>query len=141
MYRQDLKAQDIEKYRLRMLPTRQVFFAQHILEDMNKELKGLRCVFSGSGKIAMYVIEKLLAYGAVPITVSGTLGMTLLINSLQMTRYHFINEIIQRLMLDRRTMMKQNLGMKVVMSHFLVLHKMKLISLMPLIWLIQVVVY
>lgn len=30
-----------------------------------------RCAVSGSGKIAMHVLEKLIAYGAVPITVSG----------------------------------------------------------------------
>lgn len=30
-----------------------------------------RCVVSGSGKIAMHVLEKLIAYGAVPVTVSG----------------------------------------------------------------------
>lgn len=30
-----------------------------------------RCGVSGSGKIAMHVLEKLVAYGAVPITVSG----------------------------------------------------------------------
>nr|GFC07461.1 NADP-specific glutamate dehydrogenase [Tanacetum cinerariifolium] len=36
---------------------------------MNKELKGLRCAVSGSGKIAMHVLEKLIAYGALPITV------------------------------------------------------------------------
>ncbi|KAI4355538.1 hypothetical protein L6164_004299 [Bauhinia variegata] len=51
-----------------------VFFAQLILADMNKELKGLRCVVSGSGKIAMHVLEKLIAYGAVPITVSDSRG-------------------------------------------------------------------
>ncbi|KAK6803986.1 hypothetical protein RDI58_001770 [Solanum bulbocastanum] len=65
-----------------------VFFAQLILADMNKELKGLSgsvchykntyimgvaekwCAVSGSGKIAMHVLEKLIAYGAVPITIS-----------------------------------------------------------------------
>ncbi|KAA8540308.1 hypothetical protein F0562_024129 [Nyssa sinensis] len=51
-----------------------VFFAQLILADMNKELKGLRCVVSGSGKIAMHVLEKLLAYGALPVTVSDSKG-------------------------------------------------------------------
>ncbi|KAF7848524.1 hypothetical protein BT93_L1877 [Corymbia citriodora subsp. variegata] len=51
-----------------------VFFAQLILSDMNKELKGLRCAVSGSGKIAMHVLEKLIAYGAVPITVSDSKG-------------------------------------------------------------------
>lgn len=33
-----------------------------------------RCVVSGSGKIAMHVLEKLIAYGALPITVSGKFG-------------------------------------------------------------------
>ncbi|XP_061352708.1 uncharacterized protein LOC133297559 isoform X1 [Gastrolobium bilobum] len=51
-----------------------VFFAQLILADMNKELKGLRCVVSGSGKIAMHVLEKLIAYGALPISVSDSRG-------------------------------------------------------------------
>ncbi|KAM7254464.1 hypothetical protein ACFE04_003844 [Oxalis oulophora] len=51
-----------------------VFFAQLILADMNKELKGLRCAVSGSGKIAMHVLEKLIAYGAIPITVSDSKG-------------------------------------------------------------------
>nr|DAD48931.1 TPA_asm: hypothetical protein HUJ06_018868 [Nelumbo nucifera] len=51
-----------------------VFFAQIMLAEMNKELKGLRCVVSGCGKIAMHVLEKLLAYGAVPITVSDSKG-------------------------------------------------------------------
>ncbi|XP_075479609.1 uncharacterized protein LOC142520501 isoform X1 [Primulina tabacum] len=51
-----------------------VFFAQLMLADMNKELKGLRCVVSGSGKISMHVLEKLIAYGALPKTVSDSKG-------------------------------------------------------------------
>uniref|UniRef100_A0A2P2MTX5 glutamate dehydrogenase (NADP(+)) n=2 Tax=Rhizophora mucronata TaxID=61149 RepID=A0A2P2MTX5_RHIMU len=51
-----------------------VYFAQIILAGMNKDLKGLRCVVSGSGKIAMHVLEKLNAYGAIPITVSDSKG-------------------------------------------------------------------
>ncbi|KAJ4850042.1 hypothetical protein Tsubulata_037742 [Turnera subulata] len=68
-----------------------VFFAQLILADMNKELKGLRCAVSGSGKIAMHVLEKLIAYGAIPITVS---------------------EITQRRMLGLSIMMRQSLGVR-----------------------------
>lgn len=30
-----------------------------------------RCAVSGTGKIALHVLEKLVAYGAIPITVSG----------------------------------------------------------------------
>ncbi|VAH76537.1 unnamed protein product [Triticum turgidum subsp. durum] len=48
-----------------------VFFARVVLADMNKELKGLRCAISGSGKIAMHVLEKLLSCEAIPVTVSG----------------------------------------------------------------------
>lgn len=36
-----------------------------------------RCVVSGFGKIAMHVLEKLVAVGALPITVSGNLNSTL----------------------------------------------------------------
>jgi hypothetical protein len=43
-------------------------------------------------------------------------------------------------MLDQSTMMKQNLGVKGVMLHFLVVTRMKSINLMPLIWLIQAIV-
>ncbi|CAL9112911.1 unnamed protein product [Musa textilis] len=49
----------------------QVFFARLILADMNMELKGLRCIISGAGKIAMHVLEKLFSCGAIPITISA----------------------------------------------------------------------
>ncbi|XP_010912018.1 uncharacterized protein [Elaeis guineensis] len=54
-----------------------VFFARLILADMNKELKGSRCVVSGAGKIAMHVLEKLLSCGAIPITISDSKGYLL----------------------------------------------------------------
>ncbi|KAF6159278.1 hypothetical protein GIB67_032049 [Kingdonia uniflora] len=48
---------------------RLVFFAQLIFAEMNKELKDLRCVISCSRKIAMHVLEKLIAFGALPIII------------------------------------------------------------------------
>uniref|UniRef100_A0A1J3JR78 glutamate dehydrogenase (NADP(+)) n=1 Tax=Noccaea caerulescens TaxID=107243 RepID=A0A1J3JR78_NOCCA len=51
-----------------------VYFARLMLADMNKEIKGLRCVVSGCGKIAMHVVEKLIACGAHPVTVSDSKG-------------------------------------------------------------------
>jgi glutamate dehydrogenase/leucine dehydrogenase len=30
-----------------------------------------RCVVSGAGKVAIFAVEKLIAFGAVPVTVSG----------------------------------------------------------------------
>lgn len=54
-----------------------VFFARLILAEMNKEIKGLRCIVSGAGKIAMHVLEKLLSCGAIPITISDSKGYLL----------------------------------------------------------------
>ncbi|KAG9455572.1 hypothetical protein H6P81_000080 [Aristolochia fimbriata] len=54
-----------------------VFFAHLILGEMNKEIKGLRCIVSGAGKIAMHVLEKLHSFGALPITISDSKGYLL----------------------------------------------------------------
>ncbi|KAG6524697.1 hypothetical protein ZIOFF_014632 [Zingiber officinale] len=58
-----------------------VFFARLILAEMNKELKGLRCAVSGSGKIAMHVLEKLHSCGAIPITISGVVTFVSMFSS------------------------------------------------------------
>ncbi|KAH6555446.1 hypothetical protein KP509_1Z254300 [Ceratopteris richardii] len=51
-----------------------VHFAKFLLADFSKDIRGLRCVVSGSGKIALHVVEKLFAVGAIPITVSDSRG-------------------------------------------------------------------
>ncbi|GAY38606.1 hypothetical protein CUMW_037950, partial [Citrus unshiu] len=96
-----------------------VFFAQLILADMNKELKGLRCVVSGSGKIAMHVLEKLIAYGAIPVSVSDAKGYLVDEDGFDYMKISFLRDIksqqrktTQRHTLGLSTMMKQNLGMK-----------------------------
>ncbi|GMH14236.1 hypothetical protein Nepgr_016077 [Nepenthes gracilis] len=70
-----------------------VFFAQLILAESNRELKGLRCAVSGSGKIAMHVIEKLLAYGAIPITVSDSNGYLVDEDGFDYMKIQFLREI------------------------------------------------
>ncbi|KAG5627632.1 hypothetical protein H5410_012850 [Solanum commersonii] len=70
-----------------------VFFAQLMLADMNKELKGLRCAVSGSGKIAMHVLEKLIAYGAVPITVSDAKGYLVDDDGFDFLKISFLRDI------------------------------------------------
>ncbi|KAF5793372.1 putative glutamate dehydrogenase (NADP(+)) [Helianthus annuus] len=70
-----------------------VFFAQLMLADMNKELKGLRCVVSGSGKIAMHVLEKLIAYGALPITVSDSKGYLVDEDGFDFMKLSFLRDI------------------------------------------------
>ncbi|CAM8904030.1 unnamed protein product [Rhodiola kirilowii] len=70
-----------------------VFFAQLMLADMNKELKGLRCTVSGSGKVAMHVLEKLLAYGAVPISVSDSRGYLVDEDGFDYVKVSFLRDI------------------------------------------------
>ncbi|KAI3463280.1 hypothetical protein Pfo_019943 [Paulownia fortunei] len=70
-----------------------VFFAQLMLSDMNKELKGLRCVVSGSGKISMHVLEKLIAYGALPITVSDSKGYLVDEDGFDFMKISFLRDI------------------------------------------------
>lgn len=70
-----------------------VLFAQLILADLNIELKGLRCVVSGSGKIALHVIEKLLVYGAIPITVSDSKGYLVDEDGFDFMKVQFLRDI------------------------------------------------
>ena len=51
-----------------------VHFADQILKDRNDSLEGKRCLIIGSGKVARSVAEKLLDYGAIPLTFSDTSG-------------------------------------------------------------------
>ncbi|XP_020580823.1 NADP-specific glutamate dehydrogenase isoform X2 [Phalaenopsis equestris] len=70
-----------------------VFFARLILADMNKELKGLRCVVSGAGKIAMHVLEKLLACGAIPITISDSKGYLVDDDGIDFVKFSLLRDI------------------------------------------------
>lgn len=54
-----------------------VYFAQNWCEDHKVNLKGAKCLVSGSGNVAQYTIEKLLELGAIPITVSDSTGYVL----------------------------------------------------------------
>lgn len=45
-----------------------------MLKDKNDSLKGKRCLILGSGKVARSVAEKLLEYGAIPLTFNDASG-------------------------------------------------------------------
>ncbi|KAG6792418.1 hypothetical protein POTOM_001566 [Populus tomentosa] len=62
------------------------------------QANGTMCAVSGSGKITMHVLEKLIAYGQSQYQVSE--------------RSREVCETTQRLMLDPSTMMEQSLGVK-----------------------------
>ena len=51
-----------------------VLFAKEMLKDKNQSLMGKRCLILGSGKSARAVAEKLLEYGAIPLTFSDESG-------------------------------------------------------------------
>ena len=51
-----------------------VHFANEMLKDRGATLSGKRCLIIGSGKVARSVAQKLLEYGAIPLTFSDSSG-------------------------------------------------------------------
>ena len=49
-----------------------VSFAKSFLEARGDSLRGKRCLVTGSGKVALAVADKLVAEGAIPLTLSDT---------------------------------------------------------------------
>ena len=49
-------------------------FANEMLQDRNDSLEGKRCLILGSGKVARSVAEKLLEYGAIPLSFNDASG-------------------------------------------------------------------
>jgi glutamate dehydrogenase (NADP+) len=52
-----------------------VYFANEMLKSKKDSLEGKICLVSGSGNVAQYTIEKLLDFGAKPVTVSDSDGV------------------------------------------------------------------
>ncbi|HET8816429.1 MAG TPA: NADP-specific glutamate dehydrogenase [Pseudidiomarina sp.] len=51
-----------------------VYFAKYMMEDRDFEIKGKRCLVSGSGNVAIYTMEKLIELGAIPVACSDSSG-------------------------------------------------------------------
>ena len=51
-----------------------VYFAENFLNVYDKSLKGKVCTVSGSGNVAIYTIEKLYEFGAIPVSCSDSKG-------------------------------------------------------------------
>jgi glutamate dehydrogenase (NADP+) len=51
-----------------------VHFAEAMLNGKKESLKGKRCLVTGSGKVALHVAEKLLEYGAIPLSFTDQSG-------------------------------------------------------------------
>jgi glutamate dehydrogenase (NADP+) len=52
-----------------------VYFANEMLKTKKQTLEGKLCLVSGSGNVSQYTIEKLLDFGAKPVTVSDSNGV------------------------------------------------------------------
>ncbi len=51
-----------------------VYFAEEMLKNRGDSLKGKVCTVSGSGNVAQFTVEKLLQFGAKPVTLSDSNG-------------------------------------------------------------------
>ncbi len=51
-----------------------VYFLLEMLKTANIDIKGKKCLVSGSGNVAQYTCEKLLELGAIPVTLSDSDG-------------------------------------------------------------------
>ena len=51
-----------------------VYFANEMLTKVGQTIRGKKCCFSGAGNVAIYTVEKLYEFGALPITVSDSTG-------------------------------------------------------------------
>jgi glutamate dehydrogenase (NADP+) len=52
-----------------------VYFANEMLKSRKETLEGKVCLVSGSGNVSQYTVEKLLDFGAKPVTVSDSNGV------------------------------------------------------------------
>jgi glutamate dehydrogenase (NADP+) len=52
-----------------------VYFASEMLKAHGKSLEGKSCIVSGSGNVSQYTVEKLLDFGAKPVSLSDSDGM------------------------------------------------------------------
>ena len=51
-----------------------IYFLLNMLKTRNIDLKGKKCLVSGSGNVAQYTCEKLIQLGAIPVTLSDSNG-------------------------------------------------------------------
>ncbi|MDH5598448.1 MAG: NADP-specific glutamate dehydrogenase [Cyclobacteriaceae bacterium] len=51
-----------------------IYFAENMLQTDNDNLKGKKCIVSGSGNVAQFAIEKIIQLGGIPISASDSSG-------------------------------------------------------------------
>lgn len=72
-----------------------VHFAKHVLAERGDSLEGKRCIVTGSGKTALAVAERLIALGAIPLTMSDQSGFIYEPEGLTEAKFQKLHQIKQ----------------------------------------------
>ena len=70
-----------------------VYFLQEMLRTRNITLEGKKCLVSGSGNVAQYTCEKLIQFGAVPLTLSDSDGYIYDKEGITLEKLEYIKEL------------------------------------------------
>lgn len=70
-----------------------VYFLMEMLKTKNIDLKGKKCLVSGSGNVAQYTCEKLIQQGAIPVTLSDSGGYIYDPEGITQEKLEFVKEL------------------------------------------------
>lgn len=70
-----------------------VYFMQDMLRYRGESIEGKICLISGSGNVAIYVVEKLIDHGAKPVTMSDSSGFIHVPDGLQREHLDWIKDL------------------------------------------------
>lgn len=70
-----------------------VYFLLEMLKTKNIDIKGKRCLISGSGNVAQYTCEKLLELGAIPVSMSDSDGYIYDSEGITIEKLEYIKEL------------------------------------------------
>ncbi|MPM56460.1 NAD(P)-specific glutamate dehydrogenase [bioreactor metagenome] len=70
-----------------------VYFLLEMLKTRNIDIKGKKCLVSGSGNVAQYTCEKLIELGAIPVTLSDSDGYIYDPDGITAEKLNFIMEL------------------------------------------------
>ncbi|SBT45617.1 NADP-specific glutamate dehydrogenase (GDH2) [Plasmodium ovale wallikeri] len=70
-----------------------VYFAENALNDLHDKLRNKKCVVSGSGNVAQYLVEKLIEKGAIVLTMSDSDGYILEKNGFTKEQLNYIMDL------------------------------------------------
>ena len=70
-----------------------VYFLLEMLKTKGIDIKGKRCLVSGSGNVAQYTCEKLIELGAIPVTLSDSDGYIYDPNGITIEKLDFVMEL------------------------------------------------